>query len=184
MPFSEAMAEAVDLSVASLPGEDEGRCRMPQIRGEPWLDYQNATRVDVSRHAPDRRREPVESLENADRAEQASDDVVRAAEIELKHIGADIVARRILAHRGKQIVFIDVDAIKRIMLFEKSGMLASAARNIEDSARAWRQRADQVTQTSAFTSIILVAVDRVVELSAFDESLIKWLHLDSIFDAE
>jgi hypothetical protein len=92
----------------------------------------------MSRHAGDGGLEPVEGLNDANCAEQAGDDVIGAAKIEVHHDGADIVARRILQARSAEIALIDIDAIDRVVLFEEFCMLAGAASNIEDRARAGR----------------------------------------------
>src|SRR5439155_19822789 len=115
---------------------------MPLIGREPWLDDQRAARSYVSRHAGDSGLEPVEGLNDANRAEQAGDDVIGAAKIEVHHVGADIVARRILQARAAEIALIDIDATDHVVLFEEFRMLAGAASNIEDRARAGHQRID------------------------------------------
>src|SRR5271163_4492369 len=83
--------------------------------------------------------------------------VIGAAEIEFKHIGKKVVTQRILVPGSAQVAFIYVNTVNGVVLYEKSRMLAGAARNIEDSSRARHQSVDQVAQTLAFTSIILVA---------------------------
>src|ERR1700738_23769 len=108
---------------------------MPVIGREPWLDNQRAAGSYVSRHAADSGLEPVEGLSDANCAEQAGDDVIGAAKIEVHHVGEDIAARRVLQACGAEIALIDIDAIDRVVLFEEFRMLAGAASNIEDRAR-------------------------------------------------
>ena len=150
-------------------GEDEGYARAPMIRSEPRLDDQRTAGTYVPRHAGDRGFEAAEGLDDANRAEQAGDDVVSAAEIEIGHVGAGINAQRVLEPRSAQIAVIDIGAIDGVVLLEEAGVLAGAAGNIEDGAGAGDRRIDQGAEAIRFAVVVLEAVDGVVKFGAIDE---------------
>ena len=71
---------------------DELSAGIPRIGSEPRLDDQHAAGPGVTRHAGDRAIEPRGRFDVTDRAEQAGDGVVGAAEIEIRHVALSIVA--------------------------------------------------------------------------------------------
>ena len=123
----------------------------------------------MTHHAGDRTLEALEGPDDTDRAEKTGDDVVEATEIEVRHVGAGIVARGVFQPRSAQIALVDVDAIERIMVLEEFRVRAGAARNIEDGARAGYNLIDQAAQAVTFTRVILEMIDRVVKLRAVYE---------------
>jgi hypothetical protein len=165
LSFLEADAHAVYLVGSDLASEDERPGGAPLLGGEPWLDDQRTAGSYMMHHAGDRTLETLEGPDDTDRAEQTGDDVVGATEIEVHHVGTDIVARGVLQPRSAQIALVDVDAIDRVMVLEEFRVRAGAARNIEDRARAGYKLIDQAAQELSLSPPGLDAENDSADLS-------------------
>src|SRR5208337_567413 len=82
---------------------------------------------------------------------------------------ASIAAGGILHARGAQIVFVEIDAVNRVVLLQKFCVLTGAARDVEYRARARHGIDDQSAQTLALAGVVLEVIDGVVELGTLEE---------------
>ena len=69
-------------------GEQVRLVRHPHVGPEPWLDQREPAGRKVPGEAARRRREPVGTTDEADRAEEARDDVELSSEVEVAHVRA------------------------------------------------------------------------------------------------
>src|SRR5215471_1139505 len=111
LTLPDAIAEAIHGAACQLSDQDEGLCRAPLFRCEPWLNYKHAARLHVTRHAHDRSFQPLERPDDANRAEQTCHHIVRTIEIEIGHVGTNVNAGWILQSCGAQIMVVDIYAI-------------------------------------------------------------------------
>src|SRR5215467_12429795 len=110
LTLPDAMTEAIHRTASQLSDQDEGLCRTPLFRSEPWLNYEHAAQLHVTRHAHDRSFQPLERPNDANRTEQACHHIIRATEIEIRHVGTNINAGWILQSGGDQITVVDIYA--------------------------------------------------------------------------
>ena len=138
---------------------------LPVLRLEPGLDDQDAARLEVTGHRPDRGAQLLLRPGVADRREEAGDGVEAPAEVERRHIGVvERDVRQPLARDGEQTLVEVEPRHVGIPVGEERQVLAGTARHVEQRARLGAPLANQLVDAPRLAGVVLEAVDEVVEL--------------------
>jgi hypothetical protein len=161
-----AQRDARERDPRPIVGEDVGAAWEPGVGREPRLHEKHAARLQMACERVRGGGETVGAADEADRAEEAGDDVEAPAQVEVAHVGAMQPEAGEARPGDREQSLVDVHALAGELVTQVLEVLPGPARDVEQRPRLRPPFAHEARECGCFRGVVLERVLEVVEIGA------------------